>query len=108
MTLRELFELCSAVCDKHINKNPNAGIQTNDGAIFYTDLKAEIEKVKDWCYPNMDTDRLKLVVRCQECSYYQPCTQVAPHSQPQVTMRCNLTGEMTPKNHYCSYAREKE
>lgn len=107
MNLKTLFTLCSAVCDKHISKNEQACIRLGDELIPYTELKEEIDKVKEWCSPDVETERLKKVICCQDCKHYIACTQASHGSKPQVIMRCELSNEVCPKTHYCGYAKER-
>ena len=109
MKLLDLFKACSLVCDKHIAKNENACVRMDDALIPYTELKAEIEKVKDWCYPDLATEKLKKIVPCKECAHYKMCTtMIANNPKPQVAYRCSFDNDTKPANHYCSYAVPKD
>lgn len=109
MKLNTLFEACSLVCDKHIAKNENACVRISDDTLIpYTELKCEIDKVRDWCYPDLATERLKKIVTCKECVHYNMCTTIIPNNpKPQVTHRCRLDNEIKDGNHFCGYAKEK-
>lgn len=108
MNLKTLFEACSIVCDKHIAKNEAACVRLGEELIPYTELKAEIEKLKEWCYPKLDTSTIKQIVNCRNCAHYKMCTRTIPNNpKPQVTFVCGLDNTPKPAEHYCSFAKEK-
>lgn len=103
MNLKDVFQICADICDKHIEKNPNARIKYGDGAIKYTDLKDELEKIRDWCYP-METKTLHKCICCKDCTYYKPYTHIQGGSKVK-TYRCTLDNAVKPEDHYCSFAK---
>lgn len=109
MNLKTLLSACSIVCDKHIAKNEQAIVRVEDNPILYTDLKAEIEKVKEWCYHDFDTDTIKQIIPCKKCVHYKMCTTCVPGKpKPQVTYRCSFDNEVKQPTHFCGYAKEVE
>lgn len=101
MTLKKLFDVCSMICDKHIAKNENACVTYQNEQVRYTEIKAEIEKVRDWCY-NMNTSNLKQCTNCQSCVHYKTLAKGT-----QITSSCELDNLPKAPDHYCGYAKER-
>ena len=106
MTTKDVFEICSMICDKHINKNPDACFKYNDKQYLYTDFKAELDKLKEWLYP-VNTHCVKLTVDCQHCIHYKSYQHIESGTSVR-TMRCNLDNLPKQPNHYCGYGEESE
>lgn len=102
MTLKKLFDVCSMVCDKHISKNPDACVTYKDEKVRYTEIKEELEKVRDWCY-NMNTTKLRQCTQCKDCVHYKITATVSKG----VTNSCELDNQYKPPEHFCSFAKER-
>lgn len=105
MNLKDVFQICCDICDKHIEKSPKACIRYGDDLIKYTDLRAELETIKDWCYP-METKELRKCIFCRNCTHYKPYTHIQGGSKVTV-YRCDLDNLPKQPNHYCGYGIEK-
>lgn len=102
MTLKMLFDVCSKVCDKHIAKNENACVTYNNEQVKYTEIKEELEKVRDWCY-NMSTTNLRQCTQCKDCKHYLVTKTVTKGVQS----TCELDNQYKPPEHYCGFAKER-
>lgn len=102
MTLKKLFDICSMICDKHIAKNEKACVTYQEEQVRYTEIKSELEKVRDWCY-NMNTSNLKQCTECKDCIHYKTMAKGT-----QVSQFCELDNQQKPPVHYCSFAKEKQ
>lgn len=106
MDLKELFTLCSMICDKHIDKNPNACVSLNGTKHLYTDIKQDLENLLGWCYP-MDTKEIKKCVMCSKCRHYTPTNRLS-QGRTIVTYVCDLDKMPKKHDHYCGYGEEKD
>lgn len=100
MDLKILFTLCSKICDKHIDKNPEACISLDRNKYSYTDIKQALENVKSWCYP-IDTASIKKVTLCSNCKHYQEIKNGKVK-----TWQCDKDNTPKSKDHYCGYGEE--
>lgn len=105
MNLKDLFDICIAVCDKHLDRSEKACVIYKGDKIPYTKLKEEIETVKDWCYP-MEVSDLHRCICCENCAYYQSYSRTSK-GKVQTEMRCSFDNLPKPPKHYCSFAEEK-
>ena len=102
MNLKDLYEMCSLICDKHLAKNADACLTYKDQKIPYSMIKEELEKVRDWCYP-LETRNIKKCTFCKDCIHYKSYTQA---SRAHIYM-CSLDMKPKEKTHYCAYGEEK-
>lgn len=105
MNLKTVFEICSQICDKHIDKNPNACITYEDKRIPYTDIKHELDNIKEWCYPT-ESNNLRKCTYCQDCKHYKPYTHIQGGTKVTV-YRCSFDNLPKQPEHFCGYAEEK-
>lgn len=105
MDLKELFTLCSMICDKHIAKNPNACITLDDTKHRYVDIKDDLDNLIGWCYP-MDTKEIKKCVMCSKCRHYKVVNKLSS-GRSVVTFVCDLDKLPKNKDHFCGYGEEK-
>lgn len=104
MTLKTIFRLCRKLC---LKQNPNSGYKVNGVKVSYTDLAEELKKLQDWCYP-LDTQHLKIQVRCCECEHYKKFKHVESKRDRRTVMMCELDKKPKQKDHYCGYALLKK
>lgn len=105
MTLKMLFDICSMICDKHIAKNENACVSYKDEQVRYTEIKSELEKVRDWCY-NMNTTNLRQCTQCKDCAHYL-ITGTITKGEPKTKATCELDNQYKSPEHYCGFAKER-
>ncbi len=107
MNLKDLFEICSMICDKHIDRNPMACVVYEDNKILYTDIKQELNNLKDWCFP-MDSKCIKKCTLCKDCKHYVAYTKSTyNHPKASVAYMCDLDNLPKKADHYCGYGEEK-
>lgn len=106
MTIKDVFEVCSMICDKHINKNPNACFTYQGKQYSYADFQAELNKFKEWVYP-VNTHSVKLCVDCKHCIHYKSYQHIEG-GRSVSTMRCALDNLPKQPTHYCGYGEEAE
>ena len=71
MITKDLLKACRTILKSKEAEKPDGGFITPKGKVTYSDLIQELDKLIKWVYPKLETDRLKKVVRCKECSNYK-------------------------------------
>lgn len=111
MKLETLLKICSAMTKRKIKENPAGAFKAGETRVPFTQILSELEALRGWCYPDLDTGDLCQVVRCKNCHYYKPYTQSADSwtRKHNYTMMCTK-GKMPvhrPENFYCADGAEK-
>lgn len=112
MNLKDIFAVCINLCDLKLQDNPDIKFKRNGQIHTYTELKEELEKVSQWCYP-LETQDLKLCIRCKNCKYYHKFKRCrndknTKYGHPSYYMLCSLDKKPKDPNFFCGSAEERK
>lgn len=74
------------------------------------DTKEGLQRLRDWCFPELDTSNLEIVIHCKDCEYYKKFHKKVSEDSltREVTMRCKLDKQERRPIFYCASAKERK
>lgn len=87
---------------EELNKTPNRQMQSLQ--MTYKEVSNEISALLGWACPTIETDRLKMIIKCEKCKHYK---KFKKKSDPKRAVRlCEIDKSARRPDFYCADGEE--
>lgn len=107
LTLEAVFAVCTKLLTLKERKTPGGVLHTSSGDIPYKVAIYELERVREWLYPEFRTGDIQMVTRCKYCTHYKRYKK-KDSVKPVYKYLCELDKVERPEDFFCKNGEKEE